>query len=78
MFKYLVISTLLLATPVMAAQEPSKAPEKPSCGKTIDDCQKLVEALQGRLQTSQKAIEAYKQLLTEANDRLVGTAAQKQ
>lgn len=52
---------------------------KPTCGKTVEECEKSWEDLQNKiakLQTdnsnSARAISIYKNLLTEANERLSG------
>lgn len=45
------------------------------CGKTVEDCQKAVDALKGQIELAAKRAGAYRQLLIEANDRLAQQAA---
>lgn len=55
LFKYLTLA-LLLSTPALAV-EPSKTSEKPVCGKTVEECQKSFDTLQGSLKTLQAAVQ---------------------
>jgi len=44
MKKYIVIACMLLSTSAFAAE-----PAKPTCGKSVEDCQKVVDDLTGKL-----------------------------
>lgn len=73
MIKNVIVALALMAsTPVIAAE--ASKPEA-TCGKTALECQKLVDNLVLNVNQKVKAIQTYKELLTEANDRLVGTTA---
>lgn len=54
------------------------APKPPTCGKTVKECQKVVDDAQKQFvilqNKTQKALNVYKQLLSEANDRLAAAA----
>lgn len=75
MRKYLIV-TFIAVLPLNVAYATETA--KPMCGKTVEECQKIVDDTQKQLTTlqekAQKALSVYKQLLSEANDRLAAAA----
>lgn len=69
----ILLALLLTSFAAYAADAP-----EPTCGKTVKECQKVVDDAQKQFVTlqnkTQKALNVYRQLLSEANDRLAAAA----
>lgn len=72
-------SLLIMGAPPAHSAELPAAPKKQSCGKTVDECQKVADGLaqqvtdsQATIQKQATALANYKFLLGEANGRAAG------
>lgn len=70
----LAIPFVLFLSVAAFAQEAKPSPAS-TCGKTAEECQKVVDARDAAIAVAEKRLAVYGQLLTEANDRLVAAAA---
>lgn len=85
MMKPLSLALLFLASPVFAQEKSAPSP-KPTCealaangqkieGSTVEECQKVVDSVNAQLAAANKRISAYRELLSEANDRVTVQAS---
>lgn len=68
--KKIIAILMLFAAPAFA--EDAKPAPKPTCGATVEECQRVIDA---GLVAQQKKINVYKELLSEANARFVEQAS---
>lgn len=69
--KYVITTSLLVCSfQALAEDHP-----QPDCGKTVAECQKVVDSVNAQLAAANKRISAYRELLIEANDRVTQQAS---
>jgi hypothetical protein len=69
----LVLALMLAAAPALA--DDAKAPKAlPGCGKTAEECQRVVDQVTATVMKQNAQLSIYRQLLSEANDRVVANA----
>jgi hypothetical protein len=69
---FILFIIFAVAVPAFAQET---APKLPTCGKTAEECQKVVNERDAALAIASKRIATYAELLREANDRFVAAVA---